>query len=271
MLALIDADIVCYRVGFTTENEEFHIAKYRVDEMLDNVLIETVATEFKLYLSDSKENNFRYQICPDYKANRTQPKPKWHEQIKEYLVIKWGAEFSYGMEADDSLGIAQTRHSDHFGMYDDSVIASIDKDLRQIPGNHYNFVKKEKFFVTEREGLRYFYAQILIGDVSDNIKGCKGIGPIKAERILPTNYSNESDLFGAVLETYRKQHSDWSEETIRDHVLRIGRLLKIRQQEDEELWEIPIIIPQLKQETEPPVLSIPDKQVEVTPYMDQST
>lgn len=276
MLSLVDADIVCYRIGFTTENEELAIAKYRCDEMLDNILIETAATEFKLYLSDSKENNFRYQICPDYKANRTQPKPKWHQEIKEHLIVKWGAEFSYGMEADDSLGIAQRWDNMKLETADlnkeqfSTCICTIDKDLKQVPGLHYNFVKKEWAIVTEREGLRYFYAQILIGDVSDNIKGCKGIGPIKAERSLPISYESESDLFTAVHGLYRQQHKDWSDTQIAEHILRVGRLLKIRQQEEEKLWNPPFI-PLSKQEVEPPVLSIPDKQVVVTPYMDQST
>jgi len=254
MLSLIDADIVCYRIGFTTENEDLPIAKARCDEMLDGILVDTGASEFKLFLSDNKENNFRYQIDPTYKANRIQPKPRWHEEIKEYLITKWGAEFAYGMEADDALGIAQTGQVD---LDEDgcafkgvipitytSVICSIDKDLRQIPGNHYNFVKKEKFYVTPKEGLRYFYGQLLIGDSGDNVVGCRGIGPVKAERILPTSFSSESELFRAVFNTYRLQHQtekggNWSDMRIEWHLLKIGRLLKIRQQQEEELWVFP--------------------------------
>lgn len=233
MLALIDADIVCYRIGFTTENEELAIAKYRCDDMLDGILVETNATEFKLFLSDNKENNFRYALCPSYKANRVQPKPRWHEEIKEHLVKKWNAEFSYGMEADDALGIEQDKENGT------SVICSIDKDLKQIAGHHYNFVRKEHSVVTEREGTRYFYAQLLIGDVSDNISGCRGIGPIKAEKSLPVLYQHSSELFREVYSTYRKQHKDWSDKQILDHILLAGRLLKIKTREDEELWQFP--------------------------------
>jgi 5'-3' exonuclease len=233
MIALIDADIVNYRIGFTTELEDVGIARWRCDEMVKGILTDVNATEYKLYLSDNKENNFRFALCPKYKANRKQAKPKWHEEIKEHLVKEWDACFAYGMEADDALGIAQTS----FGK--ESVICSIDKDLRQIAGNHYNFVKKEYYEISEREGLRYFYAQLLIGDVSDNISGCRGIGPIKAEKSLPTHYNGGAELFRTVFGLYRKIHKDWSELDILNHLLLIGRLLKIKTKEDEPLWHFP--------------------------------
>lgn len=238
MLALIDADIVVYRIGFTTENEDFSIAKWRTDELLDRILHETSATEFQLWLSDRKENNYRFALCSKYKATRPEQKPRWHEEIKEYLITKWGARFAYGQEADDALGIAQTDLTRR-NLYG-SIICSIDKDLQQIEGNHYNFVKQEKFFVTELDALRFFYSQFLIGDTSDNIQGCRGIGPVKAGRIL-LECTNASDCLNAVVKTYKKQHPDWPEPTLAEHLLLIGRLLKIRTEEDEPLWDSPLL------------------------------
>jgi 5'-3' exonuclease len=65
-----------------------------------------------------------------------------------------------------------------------TVICSIDKDLLQIPGRHYNFVKKEHKVVDLDQGLKHLYLQSLIGDRSDNIIGVAGIGPVKAEQAL---------------------------------------------------------------------------------------
>ena len=62
------------------------------------------------------------------------------------------------------------------------VIVSLDKDLKQVPGLHYNFVKKEFDTVTPQQGLINFYTQFLVGDTSDNIRGCTGIGPVKARK-----------------------------------------------------------------------------------------
>lgn len=257
MLALIDADILMYRVAWTTENEDFGIAKWRLDEMLDGILEETEATEFELYLSDATENNFRFKLYPQYKQNRVQPKPKHYEALKYYLVSEVGAKITIEQEADDALGIKQTEINsevdDGFswdalvkeeGKYlsesnPRSVICSIDKDLLQIPGYHYNFVKKEKSYITPEEGLKRFYAQLLMGDITDNIPGIYGIGPVKAGKALE-GLKTEEEMFLVCLGMYKKHQI--SEE----QMLLNGRLLKIRTKE-EEIWNSPNITQPVKQ------------------------
>lgn len=241
MLALIDADIVLHRVCWTTENEDLGIAKYRADEMLDGILVDTKATEFQLWLSDAKENNFRYHIYRQYKANRVQPRPVHYETLKEYLISQWGARIASGMEADDALGIYQDKVGfvhDEAGLCFKTTIASIDKDLLTIPGQHWNFVKQEGKIVTPVEALRNFYAQFLIGDSADNIKGASGIGPKKAARLL-ADLTTEEDMFIAVVEAYQRAETNWPIEEILIHIEQIGQVLKIKQHEDEELWRFP--------------------------------
>lgn len=243
MLALIDADILMYRVAWTTENEDFGIARWRLDEMLDGILEETEATEFELYLSDATEKNFRFKLYPQYKQNRVQPKPKHYEALKYYLVSEVGAKITIEQEADDALGIQQTFYNEN-GSYEDydygaSIICSIDKDLLQIPGYHYNFVKKEKSYITPEEGLKRFYAQLLMGDITDNIPGIYGIGPVKANKALE-GLKTEEEMFLVCLEMYKKHQI--SEE----QMLLNGRLLKIRTKE-EEIWNFPNITQPVKQ------------------------
>lgn len=227
MISLIDGDIVCYRVGWTTEQETDAIAAARCHELIFNILTETNAQGYNVYLSDSKENNFRYQVDPQYKANRTAPKPKHLEFLKELLITEHRAKIAYGMEADDYLGIHQTN---------DSIICSIDKDLMQIPGSHYNFVNKSFTTVTKEQGLLHFYRSILTGDTVDNIKGVFKIGPKKAEKILP-EWINEEEAIIKLRDTYQ----EWiTRDELPDHpddlILKNGRLLKIKQHKDEELW-----------------------------------
>lgn len=232
MLALIDGDVVVHRVGYTTDGEDFGIASYRCDEMLDGILADTEATKYQVWLSDSAENNFRYQIYPQYKANRKEKvRPEWLEKLKEHVIVNWNARFAYGMEADDALGIHQDSSS---------MICSIDKDLQQIPGDHYNFVTKEFVSVTEMDGLRWFYKQILIGDTSDNIPGCPGIGPVKAEKIIG-GCNSEKECLEAVVDTFTKQYKKKNLEdlNIYDSIQLSGSLLKIRQREDEGIWQFP--------------------------------
>lgn len=254
------ADIVLHRVGYTTDNDEEWIAKARTEEMLDGILLDTQADSFRLFLSDSRENNFRYHLWNGYKANRTYPRPKHYDFIKELLITKWDAQIAIGMEADDALGINQVKNNqwpEPFGLatikpegawyigppstpegVGTSVICSIDKDLMQIPGLHYNFVTKVNKVVTPEEGARSFYTSILVGDTSDNIKGCSGIGPVKAGKAL-RECKTDTEYMDTIVELYKKQEEHRSTEEILDHILLAGRLLKIKQEEDEPLWHCP--------------------------------
>jgi 5'-3' exonuclease len=232
VVALIDGDIILYRIGWTTQLDNEAIARVRADDLVDSILTETGATEYELWLSDNKEKNFRFNLWKEYKANRTQPRPKNYEAIKVHLVSEWGARIAHGMEADDALGIGQGK---------DTIICSIDKDLLQIPGKHYNFVRKEWMDVTPWEGLQWFYKQILIGDTSDNIQGCKGIGAVKAGKAIDPIPSSAgvSALFEKVVELYKQNEVGVTTKELLEHILLVGRLLKIKQKEDEPAWRFP--------------------------------
>lgn len=178
MLALLDGDIFAYRCAAASEYDTEDIAIWRVRDSIELTLDAVGAEEYQVWLSDKRENNFRYAIYPEYKANRTKPPPIFLDIVKDYLKSEWQANVAEGQEADDALGIEQVKHGN------DSVICSIDKDLLQIPGRHYNFVKGESQEVSEIEGIRHFYKQLLIGDTSDNVFGIYGIGPKKASKLL---------------------------------------------------------------------------------------
>ena len=199
MLALFDADLLVYRIGFTTEDVDEGIMKARLRESINLILEATQATEFKMYLTaDDDPTAFRKRIYPEYKAHRIQPKPKHYRAIREYLQANYDAEVCQGIEADDALGITQMVH---WKDSDPSIIVSIDKDLRQIPGHHYNFVKDEEFEQDYHGGLKYFYTQLLTGDSADNIKGVWKCGPVKAANIL-AGAETEQEMFNRVRETY---------------------------------------------------------------------
>src|SRR3990167_6479678 len=172
-----------YRVACTVPNpDEFWIAKARLKQSIQECLDDVNASEYIAFLSGDKESNFRYKIYPEYKANR------------KYLVKEWGAVVTEGYEADDGIGIALTKHPD-------AIVCSLDKDLLQLPGKHWNWVKEEFNEVTEWEGLQRFYAHILQGDASDNIKGAKGIGAVKSRKII-SGCKNEWNLLRTCLDCF---------------------------------------------------------------------
>ena len=175
---LIDGDLIAYRCAAVNENANEGLACWQTDQLLSRILEELDATNWHIYLSG--DNNFRYNIDPNYKANRRdQPRPRFLEAVRRYLVLTHGARLCDGYEADDALGMHATQFPE-LGL----IICSIDKDLLQLEGKHYNFVRRELVTVSRLGGLRTFYEQLLVGDASDNISGCPGIGKAKAPKLL---------------------------------------------------------------------------------------
>lgn len=153
------------------------------------------ATEYELWLSGGV--NERKSIDPKYKANREgKPQPVHREALKEAAVLEWNAKITDGIEADDALATEQSL-SEYLG----TTICSIDKDLMQVPGYHYNFVKDEHVLVSPLDGLRSFYRNLLIGDNADNITGVAGIGVVKAKRYIDL-LDNEEEMFSVVSDLY---------------------------------------------------------------------
>lgn len=196
MISLIDADIVAYRCAAVCEGEPIEIAKIRCYELMQRIINDTESAQYQAFLTG--DSNFRNKIYPEYKAHRkTIPKPKHLNDLREYLVVFWGATVTDGYEADDALGMCQIVENSN----SNSIICTIDKDLLMIPGNHYNFVKQEFKVVNELEGLQAFYRQMLIGDTSDNIFGVNGIGKVKAAKIIDS-LTSENEMIEVVKSLY---------------------------------------------------------------------
>jgi len=219
MIALIDGDIVAYRgtgscepTKAKPEREPLELAIARTNELMDRIIGDVQATDYRLYFTGP--DNFRYKLFPEYKANRRdKPVPLYLDSVKEYLISEWGAKIITGREADDEIGI-QYR--------DDSIVCSTDKDLQQISGHHYNFVKYEYFFQPDLPARRVIYRQLLEGDRVDNITGIFGIGPVKASAIV----DSYTDI-DALHERIREMYSD--EQRFSTNV----RLLRILRSEEE--------------------------------------
>ena len=175
----------------------------------------------------SGKDNFRYDIDPNYKGQRDKSSRPIHEQeIREYLLSAWDAVESHGCEVDDIVSYECLANPLT------NVIVSIDKDLDNTAGWHYNYDAAKAYYVTTEEADLNFYRQLLSGDPTDNIKGVKGIGAIKAKDILQNALTPER-MCSIVWKVYEDKGYDWQ------YFLDQGRLLWMWRQPD-DLWMPPI-------------------------------
>lgn len=225
MQVIIDGDILAYRCAASAEGDPVEVAILRTANQMEEILAQTKANGHYLYLSG--ESNFRYEIFPEYKAKRSLVKPKWLQDCREFLVTDYDAKVTEGYEADDAIGIKATWLRDSPFRDDDFIIASDDKDLLQLEGNHFN-IRTQKFIeVSNDEAVWMFYYQLLVGDSVDNVKGCKGIGKVNANKALEVGMT-EWELF----EVCRNLYSNDEE------MLMNGQLLWILRKEG-EIWQFP--------------------------------
>jgi 5'-3' exonuclease len=131
-------------------------------------------------LSEGAPGGFRRKLVdPSYKMQRKDTrKPLCFYEMKEKLKLERKCVFFDDLEADDVMGILSTKPGP-----DHKIIISRDKDMKTIPGTLWD--GGSGFHVINEGTADYWHLyQTLVGDASDGYKGCPGIGPVKAQKIL---------------------------------------------------------------------------------------
>lgn len=152
---------------------------------------------------DAERRNFRHQLFPGYKANRSEPPAElipqfpYVRRVLESLGIPM-IELA-GYEADDVIGTLCRLSADEC----DCVIVSGDKDLMQLVDERVQLFDgaknrwigpnevRNKFGVHPEQVVEVMG---LTGDAVDNIPGVNGIGPKTASRLI-RHFHTLEDLF----------------------------------------------------------------------------
>lgn len=193
---------------------------------------------FQIYLSG--DNNFRYNVCADYKSHRKLARTPHHLSLcREYLVDIYGAVIANNEEADDRLGIEQYKIRKQ-NKNITPVVCSLDKDLNMIDGWHYKWpfrgTASKLYYVSPIEAYRNFYKQLIVGDKTDNIEGLSEKAPKRRTfSIKPLdNMQTAQEMEDYVFEGYAMKYCD---EKAFEQMTIMGRLLWIRRKEN-ELWRL---------------------------------
>lgn len=231
--ALIDADVVCYRAAIVQQSTfkwDSATTTTMVEEGGEHKAAECALEMVKAWtklagcnravLAFTGANNFRKTILPTYKANRTSGKPLVYQNTVMAVADRYRTERVDGLEGDDLLGIMSTG-----SFQGNSVIVSIDKDLRTIPGRFFNPMKSTEGVqeVTEAQADFWWLMQTLMGDTSDGYKGLPGCGAVKAEQILKRAGRPLTELWKEVAMAYRLKKLS---EAVALQQARVARILR---------------------------------------------
>ena len=238
MHLVIDGDQMIFACGFAAEGEPdshaFHLINKKIDESLDKCGAKT----YNVYIKG--KGNFRDHVAVDYKATRTSRKPSNYEAIYQFLIDRHMAEPVDGMEADDKVSILLWEDFISNGG-ERVILSSPDKDLKNTPGWHYNPMKQELFWVSEKQANRHFLYQMLVGDRTDNIPGLPSVpasvkkefslkslkvGAATAKKLMATTEGEEDALelvFRLYCEWGKSEESDF--ETVVNYFYEQANLL----------------------------------------------
>ena len=198
----IDADTLVYLIAYKfRDSDDTEGALIELDSFVRTLLDNTSASYYAGFLGGDK--CFRYGVAKTkpYKGNRPESPDwykKWSGPFKAYLRDEWNFDVVDGIEADDAVCIYQTWCREHDK---NSIMCHGDKDLYQIEGNHYNLRTHKRDYIDKITGYKNMYKQVLTGDPSDAIIGCRGVGKVGASALIDS-LSTEDEMRTAVLNKY---------------------------------------------------------------------
>ena len=232
MIGIVDSDSILYRACWKVKDLEEAKEKYL--DVLKIYMTEGWCDSATCFVKGN--DNWRYKVFSDYKAHRGTGNPDMNMEVMKELVEWLGKERlairSHGMEADDLVRRKAVKCDQRDLNY---VVISADKDLDCIAGRHIRPSNKgdlKEYTVTQEEADYNYYIQVLVGDMTDNIKSPNRLGAKTAEKILKS--TSRGEWKNAIEREYKERCGDeWL------HALMFtGSLIHIQRfQDDFFIWD----------------------------------
>ena len=166
-------------------------------------------TAYELYITNCKQS-LRKNLSSNYKAKR---KPnKYVSAVRKRLMEDMTVIYDDEYEADDLIADRAKELNEQGKPY---IICSIDKDLKQVPGYHFDYYNVKTTdddgneskemrglsFTTPEDSWRMLAFQVIAGDSGDGVQGIPGIGKVKANQYLH-NAKTYPELLNRVVRAY---------------------------------------------------------------------
>jgi hypothetical protein len=220
-VAHIDADFMAYQVSAESDDElKGRKPRRSIEDMqhnarngVEHLMQMAGATSYMCHVTPSgsnKGNRPAQAIQQEYQASRQdRDRPEHLDLIRAFIGAELNGVVHLDQEADDGMAQANYNAVDR----NLSVIVSKDKDLRMAPGLHYDFDTETVIDVTDSFGYiwvddtkssktlkgwgtKFFWAQCLMGDPADYIKGLPALAGSVHCAAAPTG-------------AYTKAYDDW--------------------------------------------------------------
>ena len=168
------------------------IAEYVQVAEVESIVYKWTIGEVIVVISD--KINFRYDIYPEYKANRKgRPMSGQFKKLRKWARKKYAP--NQNIEADDYVA---------WLVGNGAIGFSPDKDLvKGVKGTWFDCYRTRRHWVrtTVEDADRFNHLQYVMGDSGDNIKGIDGVAEITATKLLDEHGWN----WNGVLEAYKSK------------------------------------------------------------------
>lgn len=237
-LAVLDGDILAYQAAWTAEVEGVEgYLDARIENDIKKLWTPEKGMDIVVALSCPRDENYRRKFWPLYKAHRDDKakKPDALPFALEFLRNTYEIIERDTLEADDIMGMLASSGK--------AVAVTIDKDLRSVPGWHFNPDKDISMaYVTEFEADWNFHYQWLKGDTTDNVPGLWKCGDKKARAILEGKKDSKS-MTKAVMAAYKEGLTKEGKPYTKEECLAQARCVRILRDGDYNGKKVKLWVP----------------------------
>ena len=192
--------------------EDIKFAYHGIKASIESFCRVCEADEYEIFLSGKTNFRDRLPLPSKYKGSREDTlRPLQLKECRDYLVEHHGATHAVDEEADDMLAAAA--HKGH-------IVASLDKDANGVEGWLYNWNKMTQPMLIKGlgeislddkkklsgYGRKWFYAQWVMGDITDCFKPCeiagKKFGDVACHKLL-VDCKTDKECIEAVYKQYK--------------------------------------------------------------------